>query len=189
MILNATGWVSAYSSFSPSLDVWHTIQLYLTEGAANGTAELYVDGELACSIQNLNTTAVGRRQPGSLRTRRSLRSRTHNSLHRLLPNIRRPTMGHHSRRHCQHARLNNRRTRIRIHTRQPKLEPSSRRQRRRKSQHERSDNGRTALRRTILLTPCATRNSRAPNMEIYAYTLQSNITTDVKKKRRGHCSL
>lgn len=59
MIMNATGWTSTYSNFSPTLDTWHTIQLYLTEGAANGTAELFVDGALACSIQNLNTTAVG----------------------------------------------------------------------------------------------------------------------------------
>jgi|GEM_PF-1153284 hypothetical protein len=59
MIMNATGWTSTYSNFSPTLDTWHTVQLYLTEGAANGTAELFVDGELTCSIQNLNTTAVG----------------------------------------------------------------------------------------------------------------------------------
>jgi hypothetical protein len=59
MILNGTSWVSAYSSLSPSLDQWYNVQLYWTEGAANGSGQLYVDGTLACSIQNQNTTAFG----------------------------------------------------------------------------------------------------------------------------------
>lgn len=58
MIMNATGWASVYSNLTPSLDAWHNVQLYCTQGA-NGTAELYVDGILVCSIQNVNTTAVG----------------------------------------------------------------------------------------------------------------------------------
>jgi hypothetical protein len=59
IIRNATGWASAYSNFSPSLDEWHIVELYWAEGAANGYGELYVDGTLACSIKNQNTTSFG----------------------------------------------------------------------------------------------------------------------------------
>lgn len=59
VIRNATGWATTYSSFSPSLNEWHSVELYWAEGAAVGHAELYVDGTLACSLQNQNTTAFG----------------------------------------------------------------------------------------------------------------------------------
>jgi predicted deacylase len=59
MVRNATDWISNYFSDNISLNEWYNIQLYWTAGLQDGSGELYVDGVLACSIQNLNTTAYG----------------------------------------------------------------------------------------------------------------------------------
>lgn len=59
LIRDATGWAIAYSSSTPSLNKWYSLELYWAEDATNGHGELYVDGALTCSIRNQNTTAFG----------------------------------------------------------------------------------------------------------------------------------
>lgn len=59
LIRDATSWTSVYSNSNPSINRWYSLELYWTEDATDGHAELYVDGALACSIQNQNTAAFG----------------------------------------------------------------------------------------------------------------------------------
>jgi len=58
-IRDATGWTSAYSTSSLTINRWYKLELYWTEDATNGQSELDIDGTRICSIQNQNTTAFG----------------------------------------------------------------------------------------------------------------------------------
>jgi len=59
VVRDATGWAIVDSNSSLSLNKWYYLELYWVEGATNGHGELYVNGALACSIRDENTTAFG----------------------------------------------------------------------------------------------------------------------------------
>jgi hypothetical protein len=59
LVRDATGWASAFSNSSPSVNRWYNLELYWTEDTVTGHAELHIDGALTCSIRNQNTTAFG----------------------------------------------------------------------------------------------------------------------------------
>jgi len=54
-----TNWATAYSDWSPSLNQWYNLALHWVNDATNGRSELLINGQLACSIENKNTTAFG----------------------------------------------------------------------------------------------------------------------------------
>lgn len=58
-IRSGTGWVSAYSTTSPSLYRWYNVQLYWFESTTSGYGKLWVDGKLVCSISGKNTASFG----------------------------------------------------------------------------------------------------------------------------------
>jgi len=55
LIRHGTGWTTAYSSSSPSLNQWYDVELHWVEESVNGRGELYVNGVLVSSIQGKNT--------------------------------------------------------------------------------------------------------------------------------------
>jgi len=59
VVRDAHGWAIVDSNSSLSLNKWYRLELYWVEGATNGHGELYVNGALACSIRDENTTAFG----------------------------------------------------------------------------------------------------------------------------------
>jgi hypothetical protein len=56
---SGTGWVDASSSVSPSVGQWYSVELHWRSDAVNGVGELFVDGQLVCSISGVNTAALG----------------------------------------------------------------------------------------------------------------------------------
>jgi sarcosine oxidase delta subunit len=56
---DGTGWVTAYSDWSPSLNQWYNVALHWVSDPMNGRSELLINGQLACSFENKNTTAFG----------------------------------------------------------------------------------------------------------------------------------
>ena len=59
IVRHETGYVSTYSSTSPSLNIWYCVELHWLKNATNGYGELWVDGSLACSISGKNTAYYG----------------------------------------------------------------------------------------------------------------------------------
>jgi beta-xylosidase len=58
LIRDGTGWVDGYSGSSPAVGRWYDVEVHW-KSAAGGLAELFVDGELACSVSGVNTAAFG----------------------------------------------------------------------------------------------------------------------------------
>lgn len=56
---DGTGWVTAYSEMSPSLNQWYFVELTWWEDSESGGATLFVDGTPVCSIWNKDTSAFG----------------------------------------------------------------------------------------------------------------------------------
>jgi len=59
LIRNGTGWVQAYSSKSPSLNQWYSVELHWRKSVTAGYAELWIDGALLASVSNKNTAYYG----------------------------------------------------------------------------------------------------------------------------------
>ncbi len=59
IIRNGAGYVSAFSSVSPSLNGWYCVELHWKKDNANGVGELFVDGVLVCSLTGKDTSAYG----------------------------------------------------------------------------------------------------------------------------------
>ena len=47
-------WVSTESTVSPSVGQWYSVELHWKSDAVNGLGELYVNGQLVCSISGVN---------------------------------------------------------------------------------------------------------------------------------------
>lgn len=58
-IRDRSNYSAAYSTTMPASNVWSCVELHWKKGSANGMGELYVNGELVCSIQNKNTAYYG----------------------------------------------------------------------------------------------------------------------------------
>jgi hypothetical protein len=58
-IKNATEWAITYSNTSPSTGKWYHIELYWIKDNTRGQAQLFINGDLACSIKNANTSLFG----------------------------------------------------------------------------------------------------------------------------------
>jgi hypothetical protein len=54
---SGTGYVTAYSAASPSLNVWYSVELHWKRDSVNGLGELYVNGVLVASITGRNTAS------------------------------------------------------------------------------------------------------------------------------------
>jgi hypothetical protein len=59
LIRDGTGWAGAYSAVIPSLNQWYCVELHWKKDAANGFAELWVDGVIVCSVTGKNTAYYG----------------------------------------------------------------------------------------------------------------------------------
>lgn len=59
LIRDGTGWAAAYSSSIPSLNQWYSVELYWKADSSNGMGELFINGQLVCSISNKNTSYYG----------------------------------------------------------------------------------------------------------------------------------
>jgi hypothetical protein len=59
LIRNSQGWSSAYSAASPALSRWYNVELHWTRDSANGSAQLYVDGQMVCALSGKNTAFFG----------------------------------------------------------------------------------------------------------------------------------
>jgi len=59
LIRDGTGWVDSYSALSPQLNIWYSVELHWSESSTTGYAQLYVNGQLTCSIQGRNTATFG----------------------------------------------------------------------------------------------------------------------------------
>jgi outer membrane protein assembly factor BamB len=59
MIRNGTTWATAYSTSTPSLNIWYCVELHWKESGTAGLGELFVNGARVCSITGRNTTAYG----------------------------------------------------------------------------------------------------------------------------------
>lgn len=59
LIRNGQGWVYAYSASSPALSRWYNIELHWSRDSVNGSAELYVDGQVVTTLSNKNTAGFG----------------------------------------------------------------------------------------------------------------------------------
>lgn len=59
LIRQGTGWATAYSTTSPSLNQWYSVELYWKKDATAGLGELWVNGALACSASGKNTAYYG----------------------------------------------------------------------------------------------------------------------------------
>jgi len=53
------GYVTAYSSNSPSLNQWYNVELHWRSDSVNGLGELWVNGDLVASLSNVNTASLG----------------------------------------------------------------------------------------------------------------------------------
>jgi hypothetical protein len=59
IIRHGTGWVNAYSTTTPVLDQWYSVELHWVGDAVAGLGELYVNGVLVCSATGRNTAYYG----------------------------------------------------------------------------------------------------------------------------------
>jgi len=59
MIRDGTTTIGTYSTNTPALNQWYTVELHWIADATNGLGELYVDGVLVCTITNSNTANFG----------------------------------------------------------------------------------------------------------------------------------
>ena len=59
LIRDGTGWVDSYSASSPQLNTWYGVELHWYESSTSGYAQMYVNGQLTCSIQGRNTATFG----------------------------------------------------------------------------------------------------------------------------------
>jgi hypothetical protein len=59
LIRSGTGWATAYSTESPSLNQWYCVELHWKKGGSAGLGEMWVNGAKVCSITGKNTTAYG----------------------------------------------------------------------------------------------------------------------------------
>ena len=59
MIRNGTSLMTAYSASSPSPNKWYNVELHWTKSSTGGRGDLWVDGQLVCSIGGKNTAYYG----------------------------------------------------------------------------------------------------------------------------------
>jgi hypothetical protein len=59
MVRNGAGYADAYSDSTPNLNQWYSVELQWAYDSEKGLGELYVDGDLVCSLQNGDTTNFG----------------------------------------------------------------------------------------------------------------------------------
>ena len=59
IVRSGSGWATAYSSVSPSLGRWYSVELHWKSDASNGLGELYVDGQRIVSLTGQNTASYG----------------------------------------------------------------------------------------------------------------------------------
>jgi uncharacterized repeat protein (TIGR02543 family) len=59
IVRDGTGWPTAYSVEIPELDRWYSVELHWLQDGTNGLGELYVDGVLVVSIENVDTDNFG----------------------------------------------------------------------------------------------------------------------------------
>lgn len=59
IVRDGTGWATAYSTASPALNTWYSVELHWKKDSTNGLGELWVDGTKVCSMTRKNTTAFG----------------------------------------------------------------------------------------------------------------------------------
>jgi hypothetical protein len=59
LIRHGTGWATAYSISSPSLNQWYCVELHWKKDTAAGIGELWVDGKKVCSVTGKNTAYYG----------------------------------------------------------------------------------------------------------------------------------
>lgn len=59
MIRDGTSYVSAYSASTPAKNTWYCVELHWKSDSTSGLGELYLDGNLVCSVKNRNTAHYG----------------------------------------------------------------------------------------------------------------------------------
>jgi hypothetical protein len=59
IVRDGTNYVTAFSDSSPSLNKWYTVQVGWFKDQIEGYGELFVDGLLACSVTDKNTSTFG----------------------------------------------------------------------------------------------------------------------------------
>jgi hypothetical protein len=59
LIRRGTGWAGALSDVSPVVGRWYDVEVHWLSGVVDGVAELFVDGELVCSVSGVDTSAFG----------------------------------------------------------------------------------------------------------------------------------
>jgi hypothetical protein len=59
IVRDGTGYVFAYSTVSPNVNQWYSVELHWKADSTAGVGELYVDGQLVCSVTGRNTAALG----------------------------------------------------------------------------------------------------------------------------------
>jgi uncharacterized repeat protein (TIGR02543 family) len=59
LIRNGAGWASAFSNATPAVGEWYSVELHWVQASVNGSAELFVNGQLVCTIRNCNTATYG----------------------------------------------------------------------------------------------------------------------------------
>jgi hypothetical protein len=59
LIRDGSGWASASSASSPSLNQWYSVELHWKEDSSNGLGELFINGALVCSVSSKNTAYYG----------------------------------------------------------------------------------------------------------------------------------
>jgi sarcosine oxidase delta subunit len=58
-VRDSTSYADIFSSVSPMTSRWYCIQLHLKKDVSSGLVEMWVDGVIVCSAENLNTAAYG----------------------------------------------------------------------------------------------------------------------------------
>ncbi len=58
-IRDGTGWVTVSSNLNPVVQQWYSVELHWLEHSISGKGELYVNGDLVCSISSRNTALLG----------------------------------------------------------------------------------------------------------------------------------
>jgi hypothetical protein len=59
IIRDGSNWITAYSTTSPSLNQWYSVELHWKADSSNGVGELWVNGQLVASASGENTAALG----------------------------------------------------------------------------------------------------------------------------------
>jgi hypothetical protein len=59
MIRSGTGYVSARSTATPSVNTWYNVEFHWKRDATAGLGELRVNGELVCQVNGVNTSQYG----------------------------------------------------------------------------------------------------------------------------------